>query len=319
MLPAALVVVVYVASQEPEARGATTRALRTALGADATIVLREAPPTGDDDVARAADGAKAQAAAVVVWNADTRRVSIHLLRVAAKRWLDREIQFVPADLPEERGRTTGFAIASMLPEEDVEAARTPPPPPPPPPDTRPSLPEPRPVGPLRPTRYTFDLGATGALGIGGPATGVGVAAAFAWAPGGDGFGAFAAVTGRFGEVAAAQSSSRAFGLALGPQYARSLGPRARVSLGARAGIGLFYDQLHHYSGDEPEPVTEGHLLPGGRADAVAGLRFAENAGLFMTLGTEVVFGKTTVYVQGAEAATLPPLRLTTALGLRLGF
>ena len=109
------------------------------------------------------------------------------------------------------------------------------------------------------------------------------------------------------------------GVTVGPQYMRSLGPRARVSVGGRLGVALFYDQLHHYSGDEPEPVTDGHLLPGARADVVGALRFAENAGLFMSLGPELTFGKTTVYVQGAEATTLPPLRLTTALGLRLGF
>lgn len=320
VLPA-LVVVVYVASQEADARLPTARALSAALGADATVILKDTPTPAEDELGRT-DAAKTQAVAVVTWHGDSRRVQVRLLRVAAKRWLDREIQFAPADLPEERGRTTGFAIASMLPEEDVDVSRhTPPPPTPPTPSPPPSPPPdvPREDPTRKPSRYQLDLGALGALGVGGPATTLGVGLAGAWVPRGEGLGATMVGSLRFGEVSAAQSSALAASVGAGPTYVRWLGARRRASLGGRAAALLVYDRLSHFSGDEPEPFTSARVLPGARADVVVAGRFAENAGLFASLGAEVAFGKTDVYVRSARVTTLPPVRLLGSAGLRLTF
>lgn len=322
MLPA-LVVVVYVASQEAEARLPTARALSAALGADATVILKDTPTPAEDELSRT-DAAKAHAVAIVTWHGDARRVQVRLLRVAAKRWLDREIQFAPADLPEERGRTTGFAIASMLPEEDVDGSRrvpAPPPPPPPPPGPPPS-PGPdasRDEATFKPSRYQLDLGALGAVGVGGPATSLGVGLAGAWLPRGEGIGVTLLGSLRFGEVSAAQANALSGSLKAGPTYVRWIGARRRVALGARAAMVLVYDRLSHFSGDEPEPVTAARLLPGARGDAVLAARFAENAGVFGSLGAEVAFGKTDVYVRSAPVTTIPPVRLLGSAGLRLTF
>jgi hypothetical protein len=322
VLPA-LIVVVFVSSQEARARE-VDRALHSALGVEATVLLREGTPN-EDDVAKEAEREHAQAAAIVTFEADARRTTIRVLRTKTRQWLTREIQFAAADAPEERARTTGFAIAAMLPEEEVEAARKAPPPPPPPPPSStgpvapPPAPDQPPPPPLRPARFAADFGATAAVGVGGPAVGVGGVLAIGWRPFGEGIGARVFGSARFGDNSSAQASTRAFSVGAGPTWTTALGPRRRLTLGGSAAFAVLYDQLVHFSGDDPEPVSEGRLLPGVRGEIEGSYRVSEGAGAFVGLGTEIAFGKTDVYVHQARATTVPALRLLGTAGFRLSF
>jgi hypothetical protein len=120
----ALTLIVFVAGTEPDSDVATSlaRAAREALGADARIDLRAGSPTDEDAVDEERRG---QAAAVVELSfLDPKhragRLRVHVAQ--SGRWLERSIGFAVTDAEAERGRTLGFAAASMLPETGGEGA-----------------------------------------------------------------------------------------------------------------------------------------------------------------------------------------------------
>jgi hypothetical protein len=114
----ALTLVVFVAGAEPDGDVATSlaRAAREALGADTRIDLRSGSPT--DDEALAEEQRRRATAVVELSFADPKhragKLRVHVSQ--SGRWLERSIGFGTTDAEAERGRTLGFAAASMLPE-----------------------------------------------------------------------------------------------------------------------------------------------------------------------------------------------------------
>lgn len=119
--PVTLIVLVAAGDAGDATTRAMAKATREALGASAHVVVREAAGDPSDGEAIAAERVDApDAVAELSWTDSHHRqasVRVHVARSA--RWFDRTIRFSPTDADTERGRTLGFAIASILPEGGV--------------------------------------------------------------------------------------------------------------------------------------------------------------------------------------------------------
>jgi len=101
-------------------------ATRDALGG-ALVEVREARGAAPDDDAALATETSAHADAVVElgWTDPRHRQATLRVHIAsAGRWIERVIAFRPSDAPTEKGRTLGFAVASMLPDAAADHAAT---------------------------------------------------------------------------------------------------------------------------------------------------------------------------------------------------
>ncbi|MFO0671608.1 MAG: hypothetical protein U0235_18595 [Polyangiaceae bacterium] len=314
----AIVLVVLIAGRDdPASTDAAIRAARTALPPETSIVLQrvDAPPS-DDEAVQVEKRERAQAVAVItVTDPGGRRVRLHVHRAEDRRWIDRDIAFESVDQPAERGRTLGFAMASMMPESFQSAP--PPPPPAPPPETPPPPPDrvERPTTPRRAPVAALDAAALGAIGIAGYAGGLGARGGAAWllsprvALRVDG-------TIRTAEVAPAQVSSLV--VTAGPGISIDAVPAEPVGLGIRvSALAIFH--AHSHLSDESEPVRRSRWLPGASAALEGSLALSEGAALLLSGGSEIAFGSTQIIVQGREIGVIPPVRLFSDLGIRVRF
>jgi hypothetical protein len=321
-----ILVVILVAAGEashPATLGAASSA-RQLLGTDLEIDVRELPTVPNDDSAQAM-GTALHAAAVVelVWDtADHRQAKIRFHLDRRPGWSERVIVFNDADDLRERGRTVGYAIASMMTSSEPGPLPTPPP-------RAPAEAPPaqiRPLAPAEPTAKSRTHGAIDALaalavGIGGSAGGWGGSLSGRWyfhSP----LAARVGVSIRSGQVAPAQSTSLFLHLAAGLAWVPVPATRGRpFELGARADALLMRDQLTHYDSDDAATgaVTATRWLPGADAAVEAAWFFSPNAGLLGSFATEVAFGKTDVTTNGEVVTSIPPLRLVLQAGVRATF
>ena len=138
MLLAAVSVLVIVTSGEPPdgSTPAMEQALRGALGRDVPVAVRTAGEgASDESLVATASSEHAALLVVVVWSERPRRATLRVVKPSEGRWTDREIRFDNGDVATERGRTVGFALASMVPEEALSPPERAPAPPPAPPAT----------------------------------------------------------------------------------------------------------------------------------------------------------------------------------------
>jgi hypothetical protein len=331
----AIVLAILVASND--AQSAETRAMRVAaaeaLGSEALVTVREQPSLSDDAALTAEDQLRAASVVQVMW-LDAARTSARVrLHVAETRvWIDRTVTFSPADTPPERGRTLGFAVTSMLPEEvlaarsrivlprDEAAAPARPAPPPPAAATGPA-PSPPPL------RYAFRLAADGSTGIDGTAAGTGGAldAEFFFGPAPSLRVGFAARTGDVPGLAGSDTTMAVrAGFALWP-LAPSAG--APVSVGVQVDALALHHDLSHRS-NKGEVTRLARWLPGMDVLVELGLRVERTVYLVAAVGGEIAFGATDVrvntqlngeIVDSQIVATIPPLRGVAELGLRFLF
>lgn len=173
-----------------------------------------------------------------------------------------------------------------------------------------------------PAAWALDAIGEQTIALGGDGSGTGGGIGLRWAP--SRHLAFrAGLGGRFGEVGAAQASSRALAVAVG--VVLPLLPRraseddAHFGLGLRADLQLLNESLSHLSADDPSPVRASRWLPAAGLRAEAEWRFAPSVGLLADVGPEVAFGKTTVFVHETPVTTLAPLRLVMGVGLLAHF
>ncbi len=105
-----------------ESADATTRriadATHDALGPESRVLVRESQGAPDDEQALAAESSsRANAVIELRWAAPRRRrVTVRVHIASRGLWVERLIAFRPPDADDERARTLGFAIASILPE-----------------------------------------------------------------------------------------------------------------------------------------------------------------------------------------------------------
>ena len=115
---ATLVVLVAAGAARDPTTVAMTAAARDALGG-AAVEVRETRVLPNDEAALAAEAnVHAEAVVEVGWADGRHRQATLRLHIATAggRWIERVVRFKPSDAYAERGRTLGFAVASMLPE-----------------------------------------------------------------------------------------------------------------------------------------------------------------------------------------------------------
>ncbi len=326
MLLAALNVLVLVASGEP-ADGSTQameQALRGALGSDVQVIVRgAAEATSDEALVTSANNEHAALLVVLTWSERPRRATLRIVKPSDGRWTDREIRFDSADAATERGRTVGFALASMVPDDAPDrpsAAPAPPPPPPSPPPVPGQRPAEALASPYVPTPNPLALEAA-ALGVTAPGGyGGGLGGVFAVrVPLGAAFALRGAISVRGGEVAPAQATSRVIVGGAGIAWQPWFDVRRRWAFGARLDALLLHHDVGHLSEDDPEVSHLSRFLPGFDVALEGGYRFADRAAVVAAAGTELALGTTDILVRDRRVASLPPTRLLVELGLRVSF
>jgi hypothetical protein len=320
----ALLVVILVAAGEanhPATLGAAGAA-RELLGAELDVQVREMDVLPNDERALSI-GAALHAAGVVElgWDSPEHRQARIRFHLEPRRGFgERVILFQDRDDVAERGRTVGYAIASMITAPAAEPNRPPAPPPQSeiiPTAVRPSVhaesrPKTRPAG-------AIDVVAAGAMGVDGPAGGWGGSLSGRWYFAGP-WAARLGASARAGQVTIVQSTSllihAAAGIAWVPFPATRTTP---FELGARIDALLMREQLTHFSSDDIEPVPAMRWLPGADAALEASWLFSPSAGFLGSFGTELAFGKTDVTLHQARVTSIPPVRLVLQIGVRATF
>jgi len=263
---------------------------------------------------------------VVAWSERQRRVVIRFVTLPGGQWSDREVRFDKADAPIERGRTVGFALASMMPEEAF--APSPAPPVGPPPASQPAVAAP--VAPARPLDLRPAAPPPRANPLALDASGLAVAAPTGYGGGaGGGFavrvplagplGARAAAGARAESIGPAQATLRVIGGAVGLAWQPWLDAQHRWGVGARVDALLVHLDVAHLSEDDAQAAHLSRLMGGLDAAVEGTFRFAEHAGVVAAVGSEIVFGRTDIFVHERQVTSLPPVKLMAELGLRVSF
>lgn len=311
--------IVYVLAP-PAAEGTldgATASLSTALSNDTkveVVVVKELPKEGISGTA--------QAIATMTWSEDGRKVVVRLRKADDVTTLERELSFDPRDSPRERGRTAGFAIASML-SYDHETPQ----------DTKPKVaprePEspaktlvapvlPPPVAQVRPMRFALDAALSGGVGFGGVAGGIGGGIGARLKLGGP-LWLSVAIRVRRSEISEVKATSTFSQGAVGAYLGDFVGASKRVSLGVRADVAFEWQYLSHFSGDEPGAVGEGRILPVFALSAEGGFRVGDSVELWLGLGPQIASGKTDLYLRSRQVTQVPLFRGALDLGFRAYF
>lgn len=227
---------------------------------------------------------------------------------AARDCFERSVSFRADDPELERGRTVGFLATSVFLESVPRASTETPPKQPlvPPPPRAPS------AAPER--KGSVSAAATIAAPGTGTSLGARLDADYALF---DPLRVGAGVEARFGDISAAQASSRivSAGLTFGWSAAR---PSRSLWLGIELGLGAYALSFSHLSSDDPAPDRKSRIIFGGDLTVKLALDINEFSSLFIQPGVEVLSGWTELEVDGAVVATWPVAIPVLRLGLRAG-
>lgn len=309
---------------------AMTGAVAEALGPETSLVLRTTSSPSDDEALAIERELGAAAIARILWDGPDQTVGVLRAHVSASdRWFERRVTFSPADSRTERGRTLGFAFASLLltdrgpalpPAPPVAAAR-PGPGNPISPDTPVAILKALPPGPEASEHTSvralaIEFAGLAATGVGGPARSLGASMRAEWALRGGLF-ARAGVAARVGQVPGLNGEDTLAGMGAGVAFRPWLPDAGKHPLGfgvTLEALGLYQDLSHRASSGNT--LHDGRLLGGATGAAEAAWRMTRALDLFASLGAEVVFSSIDVAVAGRNIATLPIVRPTAQIGLR---
>jgi hypothetical protein len=303
-----IVVLVFLASSGlPDPTDpAMTLSARQALGRDTVVLVDQRPALPGSDEAESLGERQHAAAVVEVEWTDAAHTHVMVRAHAGHRpgWAVREITFLPADPPEQRGRTIGFAMASLIesggePSPDASLQH------------QAEKPE-RTADEPRFSRVMIDATALGTLG-GGPGTA---------AAGGELAGlvlvhprvATVVTAGvRFGDLDGSRLSSIQLGG--GAVWRAFVFPTPRPFE-----VDLRADLLATCLLAEREAQTRSAWQPGARI-SMETVWFALNlrVGFVALAGGEAEFGTASIVAGARTLATSPPLRAVGELGLRARF
>ncbi len=358
--PLTLIVVLVAAG---EAANPTTTAMARATGdalSGAPVEVRETPATPTDADALAVEQqSHADAVIELIWNdVDRRHVTLRVHLATSRRWVERSLGFMPSDPAAERGRTLGFAAASILPETsrnpaqpeqaaaELPAASPPPAASAPPAEMnaiRPVAPEspasplllpgvraspavtegateaPSPASPSRLPRIQIDLLAVGGVGIPSDATGAGGGGAVGWVVT-QRLSLRLGASERAGSLDIAQASVFTLLLGAGVAFQPWRATRSRpLGLSLRADYLLVRESVTHFDSDDPAPVTRSRWLSGFDAVADVSWVLSSEVEVLLGVGLEDVLAPTYVNDRNVRVATLPALRAVGEGGFRLRF
>ena len=325
MSPAALLLVVLLAAGEADDPVAApmARAAEEALGAQAEVVLREMRRLpSDEDAVKLGYDLRAEAVVELAWADALHKEAIIRVRTRpGERWVQREITFSEADAASERGRTLGFAAASMIPVEPPHEAGPMNPVPAPPP---PAVPEPPPAAPPPPNKPPpmrrrafsglFEALAIGTAGLDGEGPGLG-----------GGLAVEVMITGhvalrlageaRTAPIPSVSASSYSFlaapGLAWRPVLATGSQP---IAFGVHVDAMLGGYGLSHAGDSAPLQWS-----PGARALLDTAWMAGQGAGISLALGAETPFRTVRIVEGGSTMKTYYPLRFVSEVGVRASF
>ncbi len=353
MSASVLAIVIAVGEASNPATAALRATAQESLGSGTSILLVEAVQPTDAEALRVERDLGAGVVVLVVWRESAHLHAVLRLHVAnGNRWVTREIGFSSEDTLEERGRTLGFTIGSIWPE--TERGPRPSPEPRPPPEGRaptpsnapheqsssvasraptedapPTLPGSevespprRAPAPLETTPFwpvRVGISAVGALGLGGPAYGLGAAAEGELFLTSD-LGLRMGASLRAGSISELPGRDVASSLAAGLEWWPLPTSSARP-----VGLGLAFDMLalHHQvtATGAGQAESRGRFMPGADVLLSAGFRLTSRVEAIARLGAEMAFGTTDIRTGSPPqtVATIPALREIAEAGFRLGF
>jgi hypothetical protein len=315
-MTAATVLVILVATGEGRAPETTAMSAAAAevIGEPNSVRVDEADPPADASALRVEKGLGARAVVALTWS-DADHLKAHLRLHAARtdRWIDRELVFAAEDKRSERGRTLGFAMASMLPASDPTfplAATS---------DSRPQdLPPPAP-GP-----NVVEASFLAASGLGGPAGGLGGRLA------GERFVANrislgVSVAGRMGRIQEVDAkevvASAGAGAAIWPITPAS-GGGGHAGLAIRGEILLLYQGVAHTNA-AGTTAWRSQVMPGGALTVEGTWGVTRRLELVLAGGVEIAAGTIDVTVVASPpqggTARIPAARAVAEAGARVHF
>ena len=333
---AILVIVVAAGEAQDPATAIMLAAAAESLGANVAVRLVDARAPQELDPLLIERDLGAGAVVTLVWrDADRLRARMRLHVAAGGRSTTRDLTFSASDTRAERGRTLGLAAAAMWPEIAASRAAAPPtrgppaappagPPPPPPPlvirGEGPAAPRAGERASVRAARFGLGLAAVGATGVGGPAGGLG-ARIEAVLPVATSWSLRLGLGLRRGSIPELPGTDLAGALAGGVEWWPGGSGAGRVArLGVRADALIL---RHQVSGAVIPGQSEdrGRFLPGVDLLAQAAVRVSARVDLVAAAGGEAALGNTAVRSgeTPVTVATIPALRLTAEMGLRVGF
>lgn len=317
----ALVILLTAAEISAPTATALERAARDVLGSDSTIRLvnESAPLT---DAAALERAGHADGVVELSWHDAERTADLHCYIARESRWLDRTITFDRDDAEAERGRLLGFAIASMLAEENRPSAtneRVVP--------LANAIPDTQrgaervetPQAPRLPPARWLEVGGSATTGIEGSANALGVSlglrlrlpSSFRLALGAGGL---------FGQVNDAQATYRAVtgnaGFVFQPIEAKAAGD---FGFGVRLDGFAGWLEVSHLSEDDPAPDRQSRFVGGARGFLEGSIGVSESACGYAALGPVMSAGRTDLYTHGELAATIPVVWLMAEIGVRTAF
>jgi hypothetical protein len=307
-----LVILVAAGQEQTPATAAMVASATEVIGGAGAVRLAARGPLPDDGAVRLESELAARAIVQVTWREGERlRASLRLHAARTDRWIDREIVFSNADTPAERGRTLGFAVASMLPEGDPTLRFEP---------GESSAPNPPPAP--RPLRNAVGLVGLAGAGLGGPADGLGGALSLE-AFVADAVSVGGSFTGREGRIDALSASMWTTSAGLGAAW-WPVSPLAHGFGVALRAEGLALYHLVSHTSPRGGKEWKGHLVPGAALRVEGTWQVARHLDLLLGGGGEVAFGTIDVDIvpaptTGAGSAQIPALRATIAAGIRARF
>src|SRR5208283_4723946 len=110
--------ILVAAGERADLTRAMVGATHEALGASAVVVVREVSGELSDAEAMATERSERADAVVELSWVDSRhqQAALRMHVAQEERWVERSIGFLRSDADSERGRTLGFAIASVFPQ-----------------------------------------------------------------------------------------------------------------------------------------------------------------------------------------------------------
>lgn len=300
-----MIVVIVVAlggDTEPVARSMSVAA-EGALEPGSVVFVRQVDrPPADENVLAVGRSAGADAVAVVRWVDDAHRLARLHVRTESG-WVDRDVDFAGDDDAGERGRTLGFAIATMLPSREVPAA---------PEKPSPDVPLSRPPPPVRAgPSWALDPRGTAAVGVDAPATSFGGYLSGRWA-GLTPLEIGASATYREGVLSAAEASMTS--VAVGADAAwRGFRPSAALDVGPRFVVGAL---MHRVARDGS---ADSRWVPFATVSLESTLALHPRVSVAAAIGAEMAFGPTRIFVDEERVATLAVVRLVAEVGPRITF
>jgi hypothetical protein len=306
-VPTSAALTIWIASSQLDLpiTDAITHAASEILGPNVSVQAVAYPDAQPEAIHPPAEGERS---VQISWESSQHEGARLTLCRAPHDCFERSVSFRTDDPELERGRTVGFLATSVF-LENVPQALAPAPP-------EKQLAPPRPRAPSAPPEHKGSISAAATLAAPGDGTSLGARLDADYALF-DPFRVGAGVEARFGDVAAAQASSRivSVGLTFGWSTAR---PSRALWLGVQLGLGAYALSLSHLSSDDPAPDRQSRVLFGGDLTVRLALDMNEFSALFLEPGVEVLSGKTDVVVDGQVVATWPIAIPVLRFGLRAG-